>query len=65
MSDERENQGEQWVRMTEAARLLRVNQSKLSKLVKRGTIASQKDPLDTRLTLVNMVELRKMFSQRH
>ena len=65
MTDEQEGEQEQWVRMTEAARLLQVPHSRLSTLVKRGTVQSKKDPLDTRLTLVNMTELRKLFSQRH
>ncbi len=51
----------QWVTMSEAARLLRVSLSKISRLAKRGRIETRNNPRDERERLVNLVELRVLF----
>lgn len=52
---------EEWVIMTQAALTLRVGVSKLSKLAKKGAIKTKINPRDDRVTLVDLVELRKRF----
>jgi hypothetical protein len=58
---------EQWVPMSEAAFILKsegfdVSPSKLTRLANRKAIRTEKDPLDERVRLVDINELRQMFS---
>jgi hypothetical protein len=57
---------EQWVTMSDAAYTLRtegfnVSVSKLSRLAKNKQIKSSGDPLDQRIRLVELQELRALF----
>ena len=52
-----------WVSMSKASIELKIHLSKLSRLVHSGKIQSKKDPLDNRLTLVNLDEIRELFRQ--
>lgn len=57
---------EEWVTMSDAAFQLKVegfnvSVSKLSRLAKQGTIQSAEDPLDQRIKLVELNELRTLF----
>lgn len=54
----------QWVSMKDAAHVLNVPQSKLSQLAKKGKITTREDPTDERVRLVDLDELKLMFSQR-
>ncbi len=58
---------EQWVSMSDASAKLRsegirVSVSKISRLAERGTIKSESDPLDERVRLVELNQLRELFS---
>lgn len=58
--------GEQWVSLSEAAFQLKtegydVSVSKLSRLATRGEIKTESDPLDERVRLVELNELRQLF----
>lgn len=55
-----EQQG-QWVTMSEAAKEIGVNLSKISRLASQGKIKSQVNPFDERTRLVDLDELRKYF----
>ena len=52
---------EEWVPLTQAAKRIGVSSTKLSQMAKRGRFQTRKDPRDERKTLVNMVELHKIF----
>jgi hypothetical protein len=59
-----EAEQEQWMPLTEAAKEIGISAAKLSRMVRDGKVASQKDPYDERRTLVNFIELRKIFPPR-
>jgi hypothetical protein len=55
--------------MREAARLLqaegfKVNANLISRLATRGTIQTRDDPIDARVRLVDLDELRRLFATR-
>jgi hypothetical protein len=52
---------QEWVPMSEAAKAIGVNLSKISRLASQGKIKSQNNPYDERTRLVDMVEVRKYF----
>ncbi len=52
---------EEWKNIAEASKELSVNRVKLSRMVKKDRIKSKKNPRDERETLVDLVELRKIF----
>lgn len=59
----------QWVPMREAARTLqaegfKINPNTISRLAGRGTIQTKNDPVDTRVKLVSLEELRQLFAGR-
>ena len=54
---------EEWVTIQEAARRLDVKRNMISRLVSRGVIQTKNNPLDARVRLVNLDELRKLFEQ--
>jgi hypothetical protein len=54
-------QGEQWVKLTEAAKELGIAYTKLSRLVATKRISSKKTAYDERVTLVDLNELRRIF----
>lgn len=59
----------QWVPMREAARTLqaegfKINPNTISRLAGRGTIQTKNDPVDTRVKLVSLDELRGLFAGR-
>lgn len=52
---------ELWVPLTEAARSVGISPAKLSNMVKSGEVASKPDLRDKRVTLVDVLALRKML----
>ena len=63
------NTREEWVSMREAAARLKaegfkISPNKVSKLASRDKIRTQEDPLDERVRLVELNELRALFSNR-
>jgi hypothetical protein len=52
---------EEWRNIAEASKEIKVSRNKLSRMVSRGRIKSKKNPRDERETLVDLVELRKIF----
>lgn len=56
--------GEQWVPMKEAAEMLNISYDKLGRLVRRREIRSQDDPLDQRVKLVEINEVKRIFRIR-
>lgn len=52
---------EEWVTMKEAAERLGVRRNKISRLASRGIIKTKDNPLDARVRLVNLNELRTIF----
>jgi hypothetical protein len=60
---------QRWVPMREAAAILRaegfkVSANTISRLANRGTIQTKDDPVDARVRLVDLEELRKLFAFR-
>lgn len=55
---------EKWVMLSKAAIEIGIKQSKLSRMARLGQIKIKKDPYDFRVTLVDMIELRKIFPPR-
>lgn len=58
---------EEWVPLSEAAFLLKtegydVSVSKLSRMASKGQIKTESDPLDERVKLVEMTQLRQLFA---
>jgi predicted site-specific integrase-resolvase len=53
----------EWTPLTKAAKNLGTSHAKLSRWVKQGRIKFKKTPHDERETLVDMVELRKIFNK--
>jgi hypothetical protein len=54
---------EEWVTMQEAANRLRINRNKISRLASRGAIKSRENPLDARVRLVDLNEIRALFEK--
>jgi hypothetical protein len=54
---------EEWVTMTEAADRLKVKRNKISRLASRGVIQTRENPLDARVRLVDINELRALFGK--
>jgi len=54
---------EEWVTMQEAANRLKVNRNKISRLASRGAIKSRENPLDARVRLVDLIEIRALFEK--
>ena len=52
---------EEWVTMQEAAKRLKVGRNKISRLASRGLIQTKDNPLDARVRLVNLAEVRTIF----
>jgi hypothetical protein len=57
------NMSEEWVTMTEAADRLKVKRNKISRLASRGVIQTRDNPLDARVRLVDLNELRALFEK--
>jgi DNA-binding MarR family transcriptional regulator len=55
---------EEWVKMSDAAKIIGVTASKLSRLAALGKIKVQRNPYDERTRLVDLSELREMFPPR-
>ena len=64
MSENIENNQEEWITMSEAARRLGISTTKISRLASRGRIVTQDDPYDERVKLVNFTDLRQIFPER-
>ncbi len=63
------NMREEWVSMREAAARLKaegfkISPNKVSRLASRDKIRTQEDPLDERVRLVELSELRALFASR-
>lgn len=56
---------DEWIPMNEAAKRIGISIVKVSRLAARGRIATQRDPYDERVKLVNFAELRQIFPERH
>lgn len=59
---------EEWVTMKDAVERLKaeniqIGRNKLSRLASRGIIKTQGNPLDARVRLVDLVELRALFAR--
>jgi hypothetical protein len=54
---------EEWMTIQEASKRLNVRRAKISRLVSRGVIQTKDNPLDARVRLVNLEELRVIFEQ--
>lgn len=54
---------EEWVTIQEASRRLKVRRAKISRLISREIIQTRDNPLDARVTLVNLEEVRAIFAQ--
>jgi len=52
---------EEWVTMSEAAKVLVIPISKISRLAATGVIAVKQNKVDRRLRLVNLTELRELL----
>ncbi len=52
---------EEWITMQEAAKRLKVGRNKISRLSSRGLIQTKENPLDARVKLVNLTEVRAIF----
>jgi hypothetical protein len=57
------NMSEEWVTIQEAADRLKVRRNKISRLVSRGVIQTRDNPLDARVRLVDLNELRALFEK--
>jgi hypothetical protein len=55
---------EQWLPMREVAEMLGISYDKLGRLVRRREIRSQDDPLDQRVKLVEVNEVKRIFRIR-
>lgn len=58
-----------WVPMREAAAILKaegfkISPNTISRLASRGTIQAKDDPIDARVRLVDLDELRRLFTYR-
>jgi hypothetical protein len=53
-----------WVSIKGAARQLKISPNKIARLVNPGKIRTQEDPLDERIRLVELNELRNLFITR-
>ena len=58
---EDESAQDEWITMSEAAKRLGINLSKISRLAALGRIETRYNPYDERTKLVNFAELRRMF----
>jgi DNA-directed RNA polymerase subunit F len=54
---------EEWVTIQEASEYLKVRRNKISRLVSRGIIQTRDNPLDARVRLVDLSELRILFEK--
>lgn len=55
---------DEWISMREAARRIGITPTKVSRLAAQGRIATQQDPYDERVRLVNFAELRRIFPEK-
>jgi DNA-binding MarR family transcriptional regulator len=51
-----------WRKLTDAAPLVGVSASKLSRMARDGKIATRQDPRDERVVLVDLTELKRRFN---
>lgn len=63
MSENQQAGKEQWMSLTDAAKELGISYYVLSRRVKKGQIKSKKSKFDSRVVLVDLVELRKIFEE--
>ena len=59
---------EEWVPITDAIRRLRaenieIGRNKMSRLISRGVIRTKSNPLDARVRLVDLVEIRALYQE--
>jgi hypothetical protein len=54
---------EQWLPMRDVAKLLDIRYDKLARLARQNTVRSKNYPLDQRVRLVEVNEVRKMFGK--
>lgn len=57
------NMNEEWVTIQEASDRLGIKRNKISRLASRGVIQSRDNPLDARVRLVDLNELRALFKR--
>jgi hypothetical protein len=54
---------EQWLPMREVAKMLDIRYDKLARLARQNTIRSKDYPLDQRVRLVELNEVKKMYGK--
>ncbi len=54
----------EWLPISQMAKEISVNASKISKFVKQGRLQTQSDPLDERVVLVQRKEVYKTFRRK-
>ena len=57
------NMNEEWVTIQKAFERLGIKRNKISRLASRGVIKSKANPLDARVRLVDLNELRALFKK--
>ena len=55
---------DEWINLSEAARLLNVSRPKMSKLVASGALRTQNDPLDERAKLVKREDVLGLIMRK-
>jgi len=53
---------ERWVPMSEASEILNIDKSKISRWASQGIIQTKKNPIDRRVRLVNVEEIRNLIA---
>ncbi len=56
-----EQESEQWMPMRQAAKRLGITPNKISRLAEKGKIKTRRTPLDERVRLVDLNELKALF----
>jgi DNA-binding MarR family transcriptional regulator len=51
-----------WVQMSEAAQILKIDKSKISRWAAQGVIQTKKSPIDRRVRLVSVEEIRSLMA---
>jgi hypothetical protein len=54
---------EEWVTMQAVANRLKINRNKISRLASRGAIQTRDNPLDARVRLVDLNEIRALYEK--
>ena len=55
---------EQWVTIQDAAKAVGRNKYAISRLVKHGVLTTKVNPVDNRMKLVNLAQVKELYSTR-